>query len=58
MVRFTLRIPKQLDDLIAQKANTLGISKNSVVVTLLWGQIGDFHATNRNKDTAIKEGNV
>ncbi len=55
MVRFTLRIPKQLNELIEKRAKLLGISKNSVIVTLLWSQIDDFHATNQNKDTEIKK---
>lgn len=55
MVRFTLRIPKQLDDLIDRKAKTLGISKNSVIVTLLWSQIGDSRTTDQNEGAATKE---
>lgn len=35
-MRFTLRLNEELDRLISKKAKALGISKNSLIVSLLW----------------------
>lgn len=36
---FTLRIPKELDEKLKKRATELGISKNALILNLIWKEI-------------------
>lgn len=59
-LRFTLRVPKNLFDLVQNKANLVGVSTNALILQILWKwsedkEIADSTRKERENNVDIKE---